>query len=352
MKIIHAADIHLSSEFVAFDNQKRKMRQNELNRQFAKMVMYAKENSVRAIILSGDVFDNDHPSGAIKSYFYSVIKDYPDINFYYLKGNHDLDNTFSENLPNLFTFNSEKLVTYYLDNIAISGVEINADNYGTIYDLINLDDRYFNILLLHGQTSNGEKVHTINLKKLNNKNINYLALGHIHSFLEGKIEPNGVHVNPGCLEGRGFDETGQKGFVLLEINDAKLHYQFIPFSKREIVILEVNISHLQEFYDLEKLIKNKINVIDNNSIVRLILRGEREYDYHYHQDILSLLNEKFFYAELVDETQIKIDYHQYLDDQSIIGVFVRNVLNNNKYNEKEKKDIIDTGLKLLKGAKQ
>lgn len=350
MKLIHASDIHLSSEFITLDSEQRKIRLNELNSQFAKMVDYAKANDVKAILLAGDVFDNDHPSASIKSYFYSVIKDYPEINFYYLKGNHDIDNIFNENLPNLFTFNSEKITTYYLDNIAISGIEINSDNYSSIYDLINLNDKYFNILLLHGQVANQEKYDAINIKKIAKKNIDYLALGHIHSFYEGKIEDNGgVYVNPGCLEGRGFDESGQKGFVLLEINNQNINYNFIPFSKREIIVRHIDISHVREYYELEKLLKNEIANIDKANIVRIILIGEREYDFNYLHDILPMLKECFFYVEVKDETKIKIDYHEYLLDQSIIGIFVRNVLNETKYNQKEKKDIIDTGIKILKG---
>ena len=54
---------------------------------------------------------------------------------------------------------------------------------------------------------------------LKNKNIDYLALGHIHGYKEAPLDGRGKYCYPGCLEGRGFDECGKKGFVLLNIEN-------------------------------------------------------------------------------------------------------------------------------------
>ena len=57
MKIIHTADIHLGS---AMDSvlpyQKAKERKAELRATFGRMIEYAREEGVRVILLSGDVF--------------------------------------------------------------------------------------------------------------------------------------------------------------------------------------------------------------------------------------------------------------------------------------------------------
>ena len=77
-------------------------------------------------------------------------------------------------------------------------------------------------MTLHGQLAKykpKDHVEVINLGELRNKSIDYLALGHVHSYEEGQLLPRGVYCYPGCLEGRGFDETGEHGFVLLDINE-------------------------------------------------------------------------------------------------------------------------------------
>ena len=56
-------------------------------------------------------------------------------------------------------------------------------------------------------------------------NIDYLALGHIHSYKCHKLDKRGVYCYSGCLEGRGFDECGDKGFVLLETEEDRLEWQ-------------------------------------------------------------------------------------------------------------------------------
>ena len=50
----------------------------------------------------------------------------------------------------------------------------------------------------------------------------------------------------GCLEGRGFDECGQKGFVVLDIDDEKLTagFSFVPFAYRSLYTLYVDVTCL------------------------------------------------------------------------------------------------------------
>ena len=55
--------------------------------------------------------------------------------------------------------------------------------------------------------------------RLKEKNIDYLALGHIHEYSQGQIDLRGKYAYSGCLEGRGFDELGEKGFILIDVSD-------------------------------------------------------------------------------------------------------------------------------------
>ena len=103
-------------------------------------------------------------------------------------------------------------------------------------EFFNFNSNNFNIVVLHGQEANysdkKDKAEIINLKELKNKNIDYLALGHIHKYKLEKLDNRGIYCYSGCLEGRGFDECGDKGFVLLEIEENKINTKFIKNSIR------------------------------------------------------------------------------------------------------------------------
>ena len=92
----------------------------------------------------------------------------------------------------------------------------------SLYERIPYTAGSFNIVVLHGQIASVSGVDQVNLKRLQGENIDYLALGHIHSHSAEKLDSAGYYCYPGCLEGRGFDECGEKGFILLDITNGRL----------------------------------------------------------------------------------------------------------------------------------
>lgn len=82
MKLIHTADIHLGAKMDSkFPQEVATKRKEELRNTFKRMVDYAHVNAVCTIILAGDVFDPDTPTMRDKEFFYSVIKNTPDVDF-------------------------------------------------------------------------------------------------------------------------------------------------------------------------------------------------------------------------------------------------------------------------------
>ena len=129
MKIIHLADVHLGSKIEAkLPKDKAEIRKAEVRQAFNKVVNYANENSIKIILISGDLFDSVRPLKKDKDFFYSVVKNNPDIDFIYLRGNHDSLEVHSEEEPlNLKKF-SKEWKTYYYEDVTVSGVEISKDN--------------------------------------------------------------------------------------------------------------------------------------------------------------------------------------------------------------------------------
>ena len=122
LKMIHCADIHLGSKIEAkLPKAKAEERRGELRATFQRMVDYAKREGVRAILLSGDVFDSDRPLKRDKEFFYDVVKGNPEIDFLYLRGNHDGEESYvEEGLKNLKTFLGE-WSAYTYEDVTVSG---------------------------------------------------------------------------------------------------------------------------------------------------------------------------------------------------------------------------------------
>ena len=346
MKLIHCADIHLGSKMDAYlSGEKAEERRRELRASFTSLLDYAKRNGVCGVLLCGDIFDSDRPFKKDKEFFYNAIKNNPGITFFYLRGNHDGEESYTQELENLKTF-SRNITTYEFGGITVSGVELGQDNATSIYSSLRLEKDRLNILMLHGTAGDASGKDKVNLTKLRNKNIDYLALGHIHSFSEGKIDERGVWAYSGCLEGRGFDEAGEKGFILLNADD-KITAEFVPFAKRKIHIFNIDISRATDDYSAYSLVKSNINC-SKKDIVRAEICGEISFD---NADLAEEIQkrmsaENYYLFDVKDKTKRKIDLEKLKGDITLRGEFIRTVLASD-YSEEEKTDIISAGLKAL-----
>ncbi len=341
MKLIHTADVHLGAKMDSFPKEISEKRKSEQRNTFLRTVAYAKENAIPVILLCGDIFDREKPYKKDVDFFYDVVKRNGDIDFLYLRGNHDSEGE-ERSFPNLKTFSTEW--TYYeYGDIVIAGIELAEENVRSYFSTLSLSAEKKNIVMLHGQI--GE---AINLVKLRDKHIDYLALGHIHEFAEGELDGRGRYAYSGCLEGRGFDETGEKGFVLLDTAE-KLIPTFKLFSQRRITKLSVDVGGLTEGYEMSRRVKEQA-AFCKEDIYRVELVGEVDADVdEFVGDVQRYLFGECAYLSVKDCTKKKIDYAAYEGDTSLRGEFVRTVKESDEYTEEEKAQIIAYGLKALAG---
>lgn len=350
MKIIHTADVHLGSKMDSkFSKEIADERKAELRNTFKRLVEYAKENDVSVIMLCGDVFDSDRPFKKDKDFFYSIVAANPEIDFLYLKGNHDISDSIPEELPKNLKLFSGQWTTYSYGNVVICGTELCPANSSSYYSSLILDEEKYNIVMLHGQISDSLSGGDINLKKLKNKNIDYLALGHIHKLSQGQIDERGEYVYCGCLEGRGFDEPGEHGFVLLNAEKDKHTHTFVPFAQRKINEIDVDITGCKSAYEAYTKVKNSTQ-LNKRDLYKINLIGEINFDVdRLADDVERLLADSCCFVSIKDKTRRKIDISQYEKDLSIKGEFIRIVYNNAKLDNEEKMTIINCGLKALDG---
>ena len=360
MKIIHCADLHLDAKMTAnLGKEKAKERKSELLHTFERMVAFGAEEGVAAILLAGDLFDTKNVSATARNAVLAQITGHPEITFFYLRGNHDNDNFLSEleEVPENLKLFGGVWTTYPIGPVRISGIELDRENAAGAYTSLVLEADKFNIVLLHGQEAeNGvrDKAEMIHLRALRNRGIDYLALGHVHAYKREQLDGRGIYCYPGCLEGRGFDECGEHGFVLLEIDEEKRTCTdtFIPFAERKLYTISVDVTGALSSVEMGERLDGALReaAFGRESLVKIILTGTLDVECEKNVDyLLSRFKDRFYFLKIYDETGLQVTVEDYMLDESLKGEFVRLVMDAEDIAEEDKRVIIRYGLQVIAG---
>lgn len=362
MRMIHCADLHLDSSLTThLQGEQRKTRQTEVLYSFRRMVRYAKEHQVEAILIAGDLFDSNVVSASAGNLVWQEILDHPEICFYYLKGNHDREGFFQkmEEIPEHLKLFSDTWAYYFhpckKGQIVIAGAEQRGKEDSFLSSNLFLHPDAFNIVMLHGQVSEyGDKEEGISLRELRGKNIDYLALGHVHQFRKEPLDARGTWCYPGCMEGRGFDECGEHGFVVLEIEEETGIFQaeFVPFAERTLSIIETDVTGCLSTGEMEKRVRDTISMTGcrSNSLLKILLIGQVPMDAEKNLALLTKsLEEEYFFVKIYDKTSYYVDAADYAMDPSFQGEFIRCVAGADELSAEEKAVVIRYGIQALAG---
>ncbi len=350
MKIIHTSDIHLDSRLTSrLSPDKAKVRRRELLSNLSRFVSEARRLSASAIIIAGDLFDSERVSSRALETALDVISGADGIGFFYLPGNHEKNalTASGRTLPaNLFIFGEEW--TYYkAGDVVIAGRSRCCEN---MFDSLDFKKEDKNIAVLHGELRDRSlSPDAVGLRDAAERNIDYLALGHYHSFRSCQISGGGSAVYSGTPEGRGFDECGKCGFVLID-TDRIEEYKFIPFAKRIIHNIEIDINGLNSLGEVQSACQSAIRGLSSDDLVRLELVGQRGLELWLDEEaIADKFRGGFFHLEVKNSTRLLIKKEDYQFDKTLKGEFIRLVSSREDLDELTKEKIIEMGLNALMG---
>lgn len=335
IKCIHTGDLHLGMEFknASFNKQQANIRRLELWETFEKIVNRAEEERCNLLLIAGDLFEDDLCSiGDIKR-INEKFKELTNTKVIISAGNHD--NISEKSLYKLINWHEN---VHIFDTTGISKIEfedINTVVWGyswskkeekeEIIKNLKVDEKNkINILMIHADVINKNTEYLpIDKDLLYNAGFDYIALGHIHKpqFIKENISYCG---SPEPLD---FGETGEHGIVEGVISSGKTLMKFIPFSKRNFIVKNLNISEEKSYNDIINRII-KIDDIENrsNNFYRIILNGLRDRDINLnYSDLMETVKNEFYYIELIDNTQPDYDLERMEKENSnnIIGHFIR-----------------------------
>lgn len=148
----------------------------------------------------------------------------------------------------------------------------------------------------------------------------YLALGHIHKRTEPLRLGNTLCAWPGCPEGRGFDELGEKGFCQGTLaDDGSVSLEFVPFARHRYEILEVDVTGRDPRAALEAALPPETA----QDLYRIVLTGETGEGGVDAAGLTEALADRFYALEIRDRTRMAEDIWARAGEDSLRGLFLR-----------------------------
>lgn len=321
IKIIHAADLHLDSAFAALNNEQARERRAHQRSLVQKIIEIGNEEQVDIILLSGDLFDGQNAYyETAEALSTSFAKSRAKI--FISPGNHDAYTRnspyravkFSDNVHIFTNETIERIPLPELDCVVYgAGFSGNVCNNSLLEGFYANDDA-IKLMVIHGEvTSSPSNYNPITREQISASNLTYLALGHVHST-EGILrEGSTQYAYPGTPEGRGFDETGEKGIYIGTVSREGANLEFRKISPYKYTECIINI----EENDLDSVLQSD----HHYEVRRVILKGTSE-----PIDVLSLeekYKKNFYKLSIIDRTTLPYDVWEALEEESVKGLFLR-----------------------------
>lgn len=313
MKLLHSADWHLGAPMGAWAHLRQALEKIPFQ-----VVQAAKDYGCELILLAGDLFDGEpdaYSLGLVKR----ALGD-AGMPVFIAPGNHDflrpggawLAEAWPDNV-HIFTGTGMESVALPELDCRIYGAAFWGPESGPLLEGFCADgeERYC-IGLMHGDpTAAGSPYNPVSRARIADSALDYLALGHIHKT--GSLQSGATLCAwPGCPQGRGFDETGEKGVLLVELGEG-CQARFLSLDTPRFFELEGAVEESPE-----RTVEALLGAVGNSHCIRVTLTGEAEpFD-------VTLLRQRFSHfpnLQLRDRTLPPMDLWENVGSDSLEGVF-------------------------------
>lgn len=326
MRFIHIADVHLGRRpDIGFPWGES--RENEIWETFTSVIRTCSERKMDLLLISGDLFDHQ-PSVEELKRVNSLFAKVKRLQVVIISGEYDYlkpDSAYMEFAwaGNVHFLKEGKIDSVFLDELdtTVHGISYHGKENGEYIAesaAPRNDEGEIQILMLHG---GDEKHMPFSIQKLKTLDFDYVALGHMHT--PRLIAEHIAYA--GSLEPLSREETGKHGYILGEITREKRSFQFVPFSKREYVLLKVRVSSDIESSDLEARLKAVIEKQGNHHLYLICLDGKHRPRCPYNAEKLQQIGNV---VEVDDRTVPDYDLMALLEEHKddIVGMYMEELL--------------------------
>lgn len=318
MKILHSADFHLDTPFAGRSPEAVAQLRSALLQVPQKIVGLCKEHGCDVLLLAGDVFDGAATAESIHT-VKTALKEVG-IPTFISPGNHDFCSPDSpwhtESWPeNVHIFTEPRITSVVIPELdcRVYGAGYQSMDCGALLEDFRAEghERH-HIAVLHGDpTQKNAPYCPISQAQVKTSGLDYLALGHIHkagAFRAGAT----LCAWPGCPMGRGYDETGEKGVLLVTLEDTAAT-EFIPLDTPRFHDIEVEI-----LSDPMEALQAALPAAGGADHYRVTFTGEWD-----KLDLQALQLPGFPHLELRDHTVPPTDLWACVGEDSLEGMYFK-----------------------------
>ena len=346
LTLLHAADFHLDSPFRALPPREAQARRGGQRQLLEALGDLALECHVDLALLPGDLFDSQQVYPETLEALTRTLGQFP-CPVVIAPGNHDY---YDENSPynqpiwpgNVHIFTSETVTS-------ISFAQLGVTVYGFAFtspfretdplaDFAASDDGTIALGVFHGQVGKTGQYAPISPDSLAQSGLVYAALGHVHAR-EHHLDAPTPWAYPGCPQGRGFDELGEKGCCLIQLDKSGIAaFEFVPLPGPRYWEKEADITGQDPAWAVTEALTGC-----EDDCVRLTLAGEAD---ALDLPTLRALGEGLCkYFELRDETVRPQHLWERLDEDTLTGHFLREMAARLEAAEAEDRPLLERALR-------
>ena len=326
LRILHTADLHLDSPFEGLGAGKAAVRRKEQRELLAALAELAAREQVDLVLLAGDLLDSDGNYAETGETLVRCLKQIR-VPVFISPGNHDCYTASSPyarlRMPeNVHIFRSNAIQAVDLPELQtrVCGAAFTEKHSGPLLRgfCAQQQEGWYQLLCLHGEVGNrNSQYDPISPEELAASGLDYAALGHVHKA-SGLLRAGKTWYSwPGCPEGRGFDETGEKTVSIVELEGEKCLLRPVCIAQRRYEVLRVDVTGIDPLLAIHTQLPDD-TVSDS---YRIVLTGETDAA----PDLRRLqanLDELFFSLQLRDETRLRRDVWDGVGENSLRGLFL------------------------------
>ncbi len=339
MKILHMADCHLDTPFRGLPPRTAALRRQALRDGFRRALERGAREGVDAVLIAGDLFDNQYSAPSTVQMLADFAQAHPQIHIFVSPGNHD--HLFGDSpyaglpaLDNLTVFDAGEIQRVDLPGCGATvygcGCRTAHSDRSPLAGFRPEDTDRLNILCVHGlvQGYGGhDSYNPISLAEIADSGLDYIALGHVHSYSGVRREGGTYFAYPGCLVGRGFDETGEKGCLVGRLE--KGAPPALLFCRDENPAFEAaaaDVTGAQSLTDVIDAARERTKALPDQSLVKLTLQGRVRSDLVINRALVAAGLDRFQFVKVADETRPELDAARLASERTLAGLFVNAVL--------------------------
>jgi DNA repair exonuclease SbcCD nuclease subunit len=300
-------------------------------------------------LIAGDLFDDPYPSPSLVSFVINEMKRVQ-IPVFVIPGNHDpmvKGSVYSENdFPSNVTIFDKEFSTKTIGDLAVHGIAYDPEKFDKhiLKDLPEpLSDKY-NIALVHGSYKfmdfGDENYYPIEKEEIEGSKMDYIALGHFHTFHEIKTSVPACY--PGTPDGLGFNDTGKRGIVLVDLDKKGVRINSNNINSKVYETYELECTDMVNEMEIDTKIREKS---DPGKLLRVKLFGVPETLIKLDSEaLLEEIENSFFHLEIIDNIISPSDLQV---DNTIKGAFISKIQRKiNGSTDPEEKKLLERALRL------